>query len=236
MRNRLTFAICALAVLATAAVAHAAGPVPVAIFSFTDPGEANSFTKVAGGKCAKKIRPAIALGINVKDTSPVCAFRTSVVAASDDTSPSQELQASVSYEQKTPPKLAKKLYLSVLTRASGTGHYELRLVPVKKRWLLIRDPEGTAPAAILASGTLNSIKPKPTKPNSILLRTFAGLGGAIAVTAQVNGLNVYNASDVAPSPPSGKFNEIALGNKAGASAMGMMGTFDNVTVRVPNPF
>lgn len=237
MRKKLTATIAGIAVLAMAATALAVGTIPVAIFAFTDPGDANSFQKTAGGaKCVKKVRPQAALGINVGDASPVCVFRTSVVADSGNTAPSQEIQATVSYEKKTSVKVRKKLFLSVLTRINATGHYELRIVPTKQRWTVIRDPDGPAPAANLASGILKSIKPGATKPNSLLLRSFDGSGGASTVLAQVNGLTVYNASDVAPSQPTGKFNGIAVGNKTGAAATGMKGSFDNITVRVPSPF
>ncbi len=237
MRPKLTTLLSTLAVLAVAGTAYAAGSIPVAIFAFADANDINSFQQVAGGsKCVKKVRPAGAMGINVGDSSPACAFRTSVIADSGDVSPSQEISAAASFEAKTPVKAQRKLYLSVLTRANGTGHYELRIIPAKQRWMLMRDPEGSAPAAVLASGILKTIKPKAVKANRLLLRTFSGAGGAIAVTAAINGAQVYNSSDVAPAPPIGKFNEVAVGNKAGTSALGMQGTFDDVTVSVPSPY
>lgn len=237
MRKKLISTLCALGVLASAGTAQAVVTYPVAIFDFTNPNDINSFQKVAGGgKCVKKLRPQVALGINVGDTSPTCAFRTSVIADSQDTSPSQQIQSTVSWEKKTPRNQQRKLYLSVLTRASATGHYELRIVPVKQKWALIRDPDGAAPATTMASGTLKRIKPGATKPNTLLLQTFAGTGTAVSVYAQINGIVVLNSVDTGATPPAGRYNEIAVGSKTGASALGMLGTFDDVTIQVPSPF
>lgn len=237
MRTKLTALLTTAAVLATAATAFAAGVIPVAIFTFENPNDINSFQKTAGGaKCLKKIRPQAALGINIGDASPVCSFRTSVIADSGDLSPSQEIQTSATWEKKTPKNLQAKLFVGVQTRANATGHYELRVVPVKKRWILLRDPNGAAPATTLAAGLLKSIKPGATKPTNLLLRTFAGPTGGVAVTAVVNGAQVFNASDLAPDPPSGRFNGISVGSKTGATGLGMRGTFDDITVRVPSPF
>lgn len=236
MRRNLTAIICALGVLATAGTALAI-TYPVAIFNFTNPNDVNSFQKVTGtNKCLKKLRSQMALGINVGDASPVCAFRTSVIADSQDTSPSQEIQATVTWEKKTTLKQQRKLFLGVLTRASATGHYELRIVPVKRRWALIRDPDGSPPPATMASGTLRSIKPGATKTNLLLLRSFAGTGTSVTLLAQINGVSVFNSTDTEASPPRGRFNEVAVGNKTGAAAAGMLGTFDDITVRVPSPF
>lgn len=237
MRKKLTATLCAVAILATAGTALAVVTYPVAIFNFTNPNDLNSFQKVGGGgKCVKKLRPQVALGINVGDASPVCAFRTSVIADSQDTSPSQQISSTVSWEKKTPRNMQRKLFLSVLTRASSSGHYELRIVPVKQRWALIRDPDGPAPATTLASGTLKKIKPGATKPNSLLLQTFAGSGTSVSLFAQINGVTIINSVDTGPTPPAGRFNEIAVGSKTGAAAMGMLGSFDDVTVSVPSPF
>jgi hypothetical protein len=237
MRKKLTATLCALAVFATAGTALAIVTYPVAIFNFTNPNDINSFQKVAGGsKCVKKLRAQVALGINVGDTSPTCAFRTSVIADSQDTSPSQQISATVSWEKKTPVKQQRKLYLSVLTRASATGHYELRIVPVKQKWALIRDPDGAAPATTMASGTLKKIKPGATKPNTLLLQTFAGTGTSVSVFAQIDGVTVLNSVDTGSSPPAGRFNEVAVGSKTGASALDMLGSFDDITISVPSPF
>jgi hypothetical protein len=55
----------------------------------------------------------------------------------------------------------------------------------------------------------------------------------VSLTAQINGKTVFTTDDTATEPPLGRFTEIAVGNKTGADATGMQGTFDDVTVRLP---
>ena len=88
---------------------------------------------------------------------------------------------------------------------------------------------------MLKSGAAKFIKVNPAKPNALRLRTFA-IAGAVSVIAQINGQTVYSAVDGAPQPPAGKFNELAVGNKTAAPGAGMVGVFDDVSIRVPSPF
>ncbi len=71
MRTKLTATLTTVAALACAATVLAAGSIPVAIFTFENPNDINSFQKTAGGtKCLKKLRPQAALGINVGEHEP----------------------------------------------------------------------------------------------------------------------------------------------------------------------
>jgi hypothetical protein len=233
MKAKLTLALCALAVLGATVTAYAA-EIPVAIYPFTDPGDAAKFFKVKGTKCSRK---ALAGAMNVKlgaDTAE-CAYRSSVIADSTDNSPSIDLSANATYSAKTPTTLKNKLYLGVLTRASANEHYELRVIPAKQRWIMLRDPAGSGAEAVLKAGAAKFIKINPAKPNSLRLRTFA-ISGGVSVIAQVNGQTVYSAIDSTPQPPAGRYNELAVGSKTGTAATGMVGVFDDVSIRVPSPF
>ena len=229
MKRKLTAAICSVAVLGAGA-AYAA-EVPVAIYPFTSPGDAALFIKVKGGKCSRKPVAGL-LSIKLGSDSSECAYRSSVIADSSDTSPSFDLSANASYSAKTPSTLKNKLYTALLTRASVNEHYELRVVPAKQRWIMLRDPAGSGAEAVLKSGAAKFIKLNPAKPNALRLRTFA-IAGGISVIAQINGKTVYSAVDSSPQPPAGKFNEIAVGSKSGATGSGMIGLFDDVSIRIP---
>jgi hypothetical protein len=233
MKLKLTAALCSLAVLGVVGAAYAA-EIPVAIYPFTDPGDAAKFSKVKGTKCSRK-PIAMAMSIKVGVGTDECAFRSSVIADSDDTSPSLDLTASATFGAKTPANLKNKLYVAVLTRASANEHYELRVSPTKQRWSLLRDPAGVGPEAVLKSGVAKFIKINPAKPNALRLRTFAA-GASVSVIAQINGQTVYSEIDAAPSAPAGRFNELAVGNKTAAPGAGMVGVFDDVSIRVPSPF
>jgi hypothetical protein len=236
MKKTLIAAITACSLFAGVASALAAGTIPVAIYNFDNPNDINSFQKLSGGaKCTKKLTGGGAMGISVGDTSPACTFRTSVIADSDDLSPSFQIQASVSYDKKTPATAQRKLYLSVFSRASTTGSYELRIVPSKQKWYVLRDRDGAQAPQNLGSGTFKKIKAAPGKANTLVLQTFEVAGG-VSILGQINGRNVYVATDTEASPPHGRFNGVGVGSKTGASALGMLGTFDGVTVSIPRNF
>jgi hypothetical protein len=230
MKRKLTAAICALTVLGMAGVVYA-NEVAVAVYPFTNPGDAALFIKVKGGKCSRKPISGI-LSIKLGSDSNECAYRSSVIADSADTSPSIDLTANATYSAKTPANLKNKLYTGILTRASANEHYELRVVPAKQRWILLRDPAGPATESVLQSGAAKFIKVNPAKPNALRLRTFA-IAGGVSVIAQVNGKTVYSAVDSSPNPPAGKFNELAVGSKSGSNGSGMVGLFDDVSIRIP---
>lgn len=258
-RTKLTAALCALAVLTTAGLASAS--IPVAVFPFTNQSDLSSIIKVIGGKCTPNVTGGYMV-VKVPDSSPECAFRTSVVADSSDTAPTQDIQASAGYTPKTPATARAKLYVSVLARLSASGRYELRVVPTKQRWSLIRDPDGTPPPVVLKTGTGKFIKPgaggvattKPTTPSksasaaakatpkatktpaaNILRLRVSGSAESTTIVATINGTSVFSGPDPNSGAPVGRFNGIAVGNKTGKAATGMIGAFDNVTIRVPNP-
>jgi hypothetical protein len=225
MKHKLTLALCALAVLGGTVSAAYAAEIPVAIYPFTDPGDAAKFFKVKGTKCSRK---PLAGAMNIKlgaDTAE-CAYRSSVIADSTDTSPSVDVSANATYSAKTPTTLKNKLYVGVLTRASANEHYELRVIPAKQRWIVFRDPAGSGGETALKSGA---------EPNALRLRTFA-ISGGVSVIAQINNQTIYSAIDSAPQPPAGRYNELSVGSKTGAAAPGMVGVFDDVSIRVPSPF
>jgi hypothetical protein len=234
--KRLITALSAFAALTGAASALAVGTIPVAVYNFDNATDIASFQKLAGGgKCMTKVRTAGALGVNIDDASPSCVFRTSVIADSDDLSPRFQIQASASFDPRVTTKLRNKLYLSVVSRASATGAYELRIVPMKQRWMMIRDRDGAAGPEVLKSGKIKKIKPKPNKPVPLLLQTFES-GTGVGIVAQVNGRTVYVATDFEANPPRGRYNGVAVGSKTGASGDGMLGTFDDITVSIPRNF
>ena len=87
----------------------------------------------------------------------------------------------------------------------------------------------------MASGTTKQIKPVAGKPVPLFLQTLES-GSGVSIVAQVNGHNVFVGQDNQPNPPRGRDNGVAVGNKTGASALGMLGTFDDITVSVPRNF
>jgi hypothetical protein len=237
-RYKLIAAAAASVIALCTGIAYAA-PVTVALYQFDQRGDAASFAKVGGGKCQKKVTRKAKLGITVGPKTNRCVFRTSVIADSADPGPDQELAALVNIGKSTPGKLRKKAYVSVAVRANETSGYELRAFPGGGKWQLWRDPAGAGAAQRLSSGTAKFATPqedqKDSKGTAISIRAFDSGAANPHILAKVNGKNVYSQPDSAASPPDGKRTQIATGAKGTAPGPGILGIFDNVAVRVPNP-
>jgi hypothetical protein len=86
----------------------------------------------------------------------------------------------------------------------------------------------------MAAGTGKFIR-MGKKPNSLQLQAFDRGTPSTALLAVVNGRTVLSTSDGAADQPDGRRTVVTDGVKAGEGA-GVSGVFDDVTIRVPNPF
>jgi hypothetical protein len=235
MRTKVTALITTAAVIAVGAIAQAA-PVTVALYTFQTAGDPAAFQRVLGEKCARKWRGNMALGINVGPGTNTCAFRTSVVADSTDTAPDQGISAIANLGAAPAGKKGqKKGYVGIGVRQSDEASYVLRVLPFARKWQVLRDPKGTAPAALMASGAGKFVK-KGLKPNSIAIRAFDFGTTSTSLVASVNGVNVVSTTDAATTQPDGRRTAVYAGVKGTGSGEGVIGVFDNVTVQVPSPF
>jgi hypothetical protein len=251
MRTKLTALIAACGLLACGVAAVQAAPIPVAQYTFATQGDVSAFTSAStgGGKCAKKWRNMMALGVTLGAGTNACVLRTSVVADSSDVAPDQIISAVVSLGRGGTAKLQRKAYQGVALRQSDTAGYELRVLPVAKKWQVFRDPKGTGEAVLLASGTGSFIRSgaegtpgkqgegaKGAKSNNIALRAFDFGGTSTSLVATINGRNVLSNTDTGMDQPDGRRSAITAGVKGTGAGTGIVGVFDDVTVQVPNPF
>jgi hypothetical protein len=233
MRTKLTALIVACAALAAAAVAQAA-PIPVAVYQFQTQDDVNAFQKVSGDSCKRKWAGNQALAIGPKKTTNSCIFRSSVVGDSSTTNADQGMVATTTISA-TSPKLQKKGFVGVGVRQSDTAGYFIRVLPYSHKWQYLRDPKGPAGLKLEASGSGRFIKPG-MKPNTISIRAFSYGGTSTSVVASVNGTGVVSTTDSGADQPDGRRTVITAGAKGTGAGTGITGTFDNVTVQVPNPF
>lgn len=236
MRTKLTALTVLAAVLATAAFAQAA-PVPVSQYLFENRADVSAFQKTRGAKCTKKWFQNAAMSIAVGPGTNNCVFRTNVVADSSDASPDQQLSADTLLVKSIPRKLQKKAFVGVAVRSSENASYELRVRGVARKWQFFRDPKGagTGPA-LVASGSGKFIRPGLGKINNLSLRAFDYGGANTVLLATVNGKTVYSATDSGDGQPDGRQSTLTAGVKGTGAGTGVTGVFDNVYVRVPNPF
>lgn len=235
MRTKLTalVVLCAALALGVAAAAHA-GPVVVALYTFENPADASAFVKGSGAKCTKKTGKGN-MPITVGPGTNSCVFRSSVVADSSDLAPDQEVSAVGSMGARTPRKLQKKAYVAVQVRASENASWELRVRPITRSWQVFRDPKGAAGPALFRSGKGKFIR-TGSKPNALLLRAFDHGTPNTQLLATVNDKAVVRVTDAAADQPDGRRNGVAAGAKGAAAGTGIVGIFDDVAIKVPNPF
>ena len=236
MRIKLTALIAACGLVLGGAVAVQAAPIPVAQYTFATQGDVAAFSKAkADTKCKRKWREQMALGVIVGPATNACVMRTSVVADSSDTAPDQIISAVVALGKGGSAKLQKKAYQGVAVRQSDTAGYELRVLPVARKWQVFRDPKGDAGPALLASGSGKFIK-TGAKANNIALRAFDFGGAETSLVANVNGRSVVSTTDSGMDQPDGRRSAVTAGVKGTGAGTGIVGQFDDVTVQVPNPF
>jgi hypothetical protein len=233
MRTKLTALIVACAALAAGAAAQAA-PIPVAVYAFATQDDVNAFQKVSGAKCSKKWSGNQALGVLVGAGTTSCILRSSVVADSSDTMPDQQIAASANLASGGSRKQQKKALVGVGVRQSEEAGYYLRVLPFSRKWQVLRDPKGGAGPTPMAAGTGKFIR-MGKKVNSLQLQAFDRGTTTTALLAVVNGRPVLSTNDAAADQPDGRRTVITDGVKAGEGA-GVAGVFDDVAIRVPNPF
>jgi hypothetical protein len=234
MRTKITALIALCAGLALATVAHA-GPVTIALYTFQTQGDVLGFQKQAGAKCTKKWSQNMQMSISVGPGTNSCAFRTSVVGDSTDPGSDMEISGTGVLAANTPRKIQKKAFVGVGARVSETAGYELRVRPVARTWQLFRDPKGAAGPTLFQSGKGKFIR-QAGKPNALLLRAFDFGTAATQLVAAVNGKTVVSVSDSAADQPDGRRNTVNTGVKGTGAGTGVAGIFDNVAIKVPNPF
>lgn len=233
MRTKLIALIVACAALAAAAIAQAA-PIPVAVYAFATQDDVNAFQKVFGAKCSKKWSGNKALGILVGTDTTNCILRSSVVADSSDVTPDQQISGTANLASGGSAKQRRKAFVGVGVRQSEEAGYYLRVLPFARKWQVLRDPKGGGGPTPMAAGTGKFIR-MGKKPNSLQLQAFDRGTTATQLVAMVNGRAVLSTSDAAPDQPDGRRTVVTDGVKAGVGA-GVSGVFDDVSIRVPNPF
>ncbi len=135
-----------------------------------------------------------------------------------------------------PAALRKKAFVAVGARVSEEAGWELRVLPGARTWQLLRDPAGTAAGATVSRAGKGSFIKAIGKPNLMLLRTFDFGTSDTQLIAAINGKTVVTLTDSADDQPDGLRNVLATGAKGTAAGTGIAGLFDDVAIRVPNPY
>jgi hypothetical protein len=175
----------------------------------------------------------MAMSIAVGAGTNACSFRSSVVG--DSTDPGSDMEISTTAVVGAPRVLQKKAYAGVGARISETAGYELRVRPTSRSWQLFRDPKGSAGPALFRSGKGKFIR-MGAKPNSLMLRAFDYGTPSTQLVVRINGKAVLTATDGDADQPDGRRSTVTTGVKGTGVGDGVTSTFDDVAIKVPNPF
>ncbi|MBM3666030.1 MAG: hypothetical protein FJW90_00855 [Actinobacteria bacterium] len=236
MRKQPTALIALGATLALAAAPAQAGPVTVAFYAFSSQADVLAFQKVLGAKCERTWRQRKSMQVKVGAGTNHCAYRSSVVADSSDVRADTEILARGMLAGSTPGKQRKKAFVGVSVRSSENSGYELRVRPFAGNWQLFRDPRGSASGPELFRSGKGKFIRRGLKHNDLALRAFDFGKEETSLSARINGKLVVSVTDTGNSQPDGRRSVVTAGVKGAGSGSGVAGVFDNVSIRVPNPF
>jgi len=185
--------------------------------------------KLAGASCARGGSDG-ALRVTLGKRTAACSYRTPVLGRDLEISATERLLSG------TPTALQKKAFLALELRAGGGAKYQLLAFPLQRKVQLVKvSPEGTEYLAIAKNvKTLMGVN----KANSLRLRavnvTSGPERGNAQIVGSVGGTQVVEAADEGAGALSGRASAVAIG--ATKNANGLVGSIDDVVVRVPSPF
>jgi hypothetical protein len=230
MRTR--FAAIFLASLAVAMLAAASvGAAMIGIYrnGMETTAQRSQLVKLAGAACARGGSDG-ALRVTLGKRTAACSYRTPVLGRDLEISATERLLSG------TPPALQQKAFLALELRAGGGAKYQLLAFPLQRKVQLLKvSPEGTEYLAIAKNvKTLMGLN----KANSLRLRAVNVTSGPERGNAQlagsVGGTQVVEATDEGSGALTGRASAVSIG--ATKNADGLVGSIDDVVVRVPSPF
>jgi hypothetical protein len=229
---RLRFAATFIAVLAGALlVAAASGAAMIGIYrnGMESTAQRAQLIKLSGSSCVRGGSEG-ALRIAIGEATDACSYRTPVLGRNLEIAATERLLSG------TPTALQKKAYLALELRAGAGAKYQLLAFPLQRKVQLIKvSPEGTEYLAIEKNvKTVQGVN----KANSLRLRalnvTSGPERGQADISAYVGGVLVAEATDEGSGALTGRASAVSIG--ATKSADGLIGSVDDVVVRIPSPF
>ena len=223
-----------LAVLAGAlgaSTAAIAAPVGVYQNPMGNDAQREALRKLNGESCNRG-GSEDALRITLGKRTSECSYRTPVIGRD------LEIAATARLLSGTPKALRKQAFLALDLRAGEDGaHYQLAVYPLQRKAQLRTSlPDGSIRYLKIAKGVA-AIK-GINEPNELRLRAFNVTSGpdkgSCHLLAFVGSELVADVTDDAAGELQGRASSVSLG--ASKSAKGLVGSFDDVVVRVPNPF
>jgi hypothetical protein len=187
--------------------------------------------KLVGNRCSRG-GSGDALRIVVGKRTGECAYRTPVIGRD------LEVVAVARLLSGTPKALRQSAFLAVNVRAGQAGaHYQLAVYPLQRKAQVRKTLSNGRTRYLHVEKNVRSVK-GTNRANELRLRAFNVTRGpdrgACRIVAFVGGRRVADVMDFAAGDLEGRASGFGVG--AGRSAKGLTASFDDVVVRVPNPF
>lgn len=230
MRLRITAISIGLVVALASAAGASAGVIGLYRNSMESDGLRAQIVNFSGERC-KRGGSSHAFRIFVGKATKECAYRTPVIGRD------LEVAAVGRLLEGTPKPVQHKAFLALELRAGGAGaRYQLAVFPLQHKAQLLRY---TSESQVRYLRVARSIRTKGiNRANELRLRAFnvthGPEKGSCRVMAWVGSQLVADVTDPASGELQGRTAGFSLG--AAGNAKGALGSFDDVVVRVPNPY
>jgi hypothetical protein len=230
MRMRIA-AILLAAAAAALLVSAVAGAAMIGIYrnGMETTAQRAQLVKLSGGSCTRGGSDG-ALRIAIGKATDACSYRTPVLGKNLEISATERLLSG------TPPAAQHKAYLGLELRAGAGAKYQLLAFPLQRKVQLVKvSAEGAEYLAIQKDvKTVLGVN----KANSLRLRalnvTSGPERGQAHLFAYVGGVLVAEATDEGAGEITGSASAVSIGATKGAD--GVIGSVDDVVVRIPSPF
>jgi hypothetical protein len=229
---RIRFAATFLAVVAISVLAAAvAGAAMIGIYrnGMETTAQRGQLIKLAGANCTRGGSEG-ALRVALGKQTDACSYRTPVIGRDLEIAATERLLSG------TPKAALQQAYLALELRAGAGAKYQLLVFPLQRKAQLIKVTEaGTEYLAIEKNlkAVMGVNKANALKLRAINVRSGPEQGQA-KLFGYVGGELVAEAVDGAAGELTGGASSVAIG--ATKNSNGVIGSIDDVVVRVPSPF
>jgi hypothetical protein len=224
IRKRLPAAIVLAAVGSCLAAALAFGIIIVYSNNFSSAGSKHQLSLIEGKHCEKAVAGG-SLRVKVRQGPERCGYALPVEGEARQ--PDQDLQATMKVLRKTAKHSRRHAYVALDVRAGAGSHYELRVFPKGKTFVLKRTPPGPG---FPVTGKDHAINPID-ELNTLRLQAFGHV-----VRAWVNGSKLAAVSDSKPKDVGGRRAELVVANaKHRSTPKDVFARVTGVRLSVPKP-
>lgn len=223
----------AVASAAVALLASSAGAALIGLYrnDMESDGKRGQIGKLSGERCGRG-GSKHAFRVTIGKATSECAYRTPVVGRD------LEIAATERLFSVTPKAVKRKAYLALNLRTGEQGAgYQLAVFPLQRKAQLRKVSSDGQVQYLHVERALTSVR-GTDEPNELRLRAFNVTSGPdkgkCRVVAFVGGRQVADVIDPAAGELQGRGSGFSVG--AVGNAKGLMGSVDDVVVRVPSPF